>query len=423
MKSHSTLSIKNMKGLAIIGVSLLSIKLFADWEVQFENTTYGFYGVSFVDTLHGWVVGGGLSYGPGVILKTKDGGVSWDWTYTDHRLNGVCFMDTLWGWIVGDSGTIIHTENGGENWILQESETICNLCGVKFIDTLNGWAVGDSAIILHTSNGGKNWKIQNQPESPFWLLAVDFIDKNTGWAVGAPSQIYYTINGGDTWETQDPGIGAFAMQDIQFLDSLDGWIAAYGSVYRSVDGGSTWVCMSSNFCADGLCFIDRGIGWVVGDYDISNTCDAGSTWITEMSPGLAWVVRVIFVDTTHGWAVGYYPLVANEARGEILHYSSPHGIEEETNFKPASFTIFPNPVCNDALITFYTVKTSHVCLRVYDSLGRLVNTLVDGYASGGKQQVTWQPQVGSGVYFLKFEGGSQTIVKKVAVLNSHIKRR
>jgi hypothetical protein len=36
-------------------ILLFAFPVFAGWELQFENTTYGFYGVSFVDTLHGWV--------------------------------------------------------------------------------------------------------------------------------------------------------------------------------------------------------------------------------------------------------------------------------------------------------------------------------------------------------------------------------
>ncbi|MEE4260632.1 MAG: YCF48-related protein, partial [Bacteroidales bacterium] len=69
-------------------------------------------------------------------------------------LNDVTFIDSNNGWAVGDSGTILHTSDGGNNWEFQESGTIADLNSVFFVDENYGWICGDSSIILHTDNGG-----------------------------------------------------------------------------------------------------------------------------------------------------------------------------------------------------------------------------------------------------------------------------
>src|SRR6266513_3064886 len=66
----------------------------------------------------------------------------------------------LIGWAVGDSGTIVHTSNGGSIWSPQTSGTSQALLGVAFPDVTNGWAVGSAGTILHTSNGGTTWSPQ-----------------------------------------------------------------------------------------------------------------------------------------------------------------------------------------------------------------------------------------------------------------------
>ncbi|MGH2574889.1 MAG: hypothetical protein ACRDFC_04220, partial [Ignavibacteria bacterium] len=48
-----------------------------------------------------------------------------------------------------------------EFWLRQQTPTTKFLYQCDFADSLFGWAVGDSGIILHTSNGGLNWIIQN----------------------------------------------------------------------------------------------------------------------------------------------------------------------------------------------------------------------------------------------------------------------
>ena len=60
---------------------------------------------------------------------------------------------------------------------------------IYFTDTLNGWAVTlgdnspvDTGYVLHTTDGGNNWVIQFRNAGN--LDAVQFIDNNTGYVFG-----------------------------------------------------------------------------------------------------------------------------------------------------------------------------------------------------------------------------------------------
>ena len=69
-------------------------------------------------------------------------------------LNDIVFVNASMGWAVGDSGTILHTSNGGETWSYQESGTTANLNSIYIMDENNGWIAADSNIMLYTENGG-----------------------------------------------------------------------------------------------------------------------------------------------------------------------------------------------------------------------------------------------------------------------------
>jgi hypothetical protein len=83
----------------------------------------------FADSLHGWVVGAVckdtlllnyLVYNSGIILETFDGGENWLPVVENlsARLKAIHFKDG-YGWAVGDNGLILKTD--GSTWIDQKS--------------------------------------------------------------------------------------------------------------------------------------------------------------------------------------------------------------------------------------------------------------------------------------------------------------
>ncbi|HEX7344660.1 MAG TPA: T9SS type A sorting domain-containing protein, partial [bacterium] len=65
---------------------------------------------------------------------------------------------------------------------------------------------------------------------------------------------------------------------------------------------------------------------------------------------------------------------------------------------------------------------SHVDLRIYDTSGRLVATLVDGWKAAGKHQAIFDPKgaggsdLPSGIYLAKLTAGDHSQVQKLVLL-------
>lgn len=111
-----------------------------------------------------WVVGERAR-----IACSGDGGATWedqDPGVSRHiadtfDLESVCFVDENHGWAVGAFGTIaLRTADAGETWSPQSTGSRIPLYAVHFTDRTHGWAVGDMGTILHTEDGGETWVVQ-----------------------------------------------------------------------------------------------------------------------------------------------------------------------------------------------------------------------------------------------------------------------
>lgn len=68
---------------------------------------------------------------------------------------------------------------------------------------------------------------------------------------------------------------------------------------------------------------------------------------------------------------------------------------------------YPNPFNPSTTVRFDVPKEAHVTIRIYDILGRVLATLVDGNRDPGRYSVRWDPSdLGVGVYFYRMEARS-----------------
>jgi len=139
--------------------------------------------------------------------------------------------------------------SGQPDWQVQTSPIQDDLVSVSFADSLNGWAVSDSGTVIHTINGGLTWEIQHTFDR---LLhgKIFFQDKQTGWLAGVNSlandtaSIMKTMDGGDTWDTSYIHLYA-KLFDIFFINDTMGWAVGFGGDtlglrLHTIDGGQSW---------------------------------------------------------------------------------------------------------------------------------------------------------------------------------------
>ena len=128
------------------------------------------------------------------------------------------------------------------------------------------------------------------------------------------------------------------------------------------------------------------------------------------------------VDSTHNKtaAGGYTYHFDAHVNISITPYKSPTAIKSNPNNIPKSYQLYanyPNPFNPSTMINYQLPMTSHVTLKVYDILGREVETLVDQKQNPGKYGITFDAgRFSSGVYFYRIVAGNYTATKKMALL-------
>jgi len=222
---------------------------------------------------------------------------------TNQSLRSLCFVDSLSGWAVGDTGTIIHTSDGGNNWIVQNSNTENKIVNVFFLNRNLGWAsswntsvVPFGTVMLKTTNGGEDWTSTPYRESDLFMNCILFLDSLKGWMGGSPHALVKTTNGGISWLHADIDSATFAffpVLDIIFFNSKYGYACggAYenaGVLWRTSDGGDKWyVIEPDNVPPDPIqelyAFDSLNVIGVGGDFEITGvgvikTTDGGLFW-------------------------------------------------------------------------------------------------------------------------------------------------
>ncbi|MBZ0263831.1 S8 family peptidase [bacterium] len=104
----------------------------------------------------------------------------------------------------------------------------------------------------------------------------------------------------------------------------------------------------------------------------------------------------------------------------LLHVVEAHDAPEDAESIPIEFgitAIHPNPFNSEALIHFSLPGSQRVRVLVYDLLGREVQTLANGNFAAGTHTVQLQSGfLSAGMYFVKLQGESHSVVQKVVVL-------
>jgi len=98
---------------------------------------------------------------------------------------------------------------------------------------------------------------------------------------------------------------------------------------------------------------------------------------------------------------------------------------DDVDVRPHSFSLgqnFPNPFNPETMIRYSVPQPADVTIRVFNSLGKQVRTLVDGYVQAGTHQVVWDGRdrngnkVVTGIYYYAMESDGFRSLKKAVFL-------
>lgn len=196
----------------------------------------------------------------GHIVASADG-VQWQKidSGTQATLTAVFFLDQDHGWAVGHDAVILKTSDGGYTWqqVYAAPEKEAPLLDVWFRDTDFGIAVGAYGLYLTTDDGGNTWQQEELNAAPaedsdsegendltelydLHLNAITALDNGDLVIAAEAGRIYYSGNSGQLWqELPSPYNGSF----FGVLPLGGGSFAVFGlrgHLYLTSDSGKNW---------------------------------------------------------------------------------------------------------------------------------------------------------------------------------------
>ncbi len=167
-------------------------------------------------------------------------------------------------------------------------------------------------------------------------------------------------------------------------------------IYRSDDGGPYFKIGSVN--GNTHSYTDYGVDYTKPIWEVT-------------------IKYKILARNTFGKNSAYSNIVETFGEPNIQFKANSHS--EKNMNKPLSYKIqnYPNPFNPTTIIAYQLPKKSHVLLKIYNTLGEEVATLVNGEKEAGYYNVNFNASnLPGGLYLYKLKAGSFTKVGKMMLL-------
>jgi photosystem II stability/assembly factor-like uncharacterized protein len=433
----------------------VSVRVYSQWTAAGSVTLTGTYpSVSVVSPTVAWISAGATAP---EIFRTTDGGTTWTtisttglpakalmciWALSDQ----ICYVadgGDAGGTSGGDAAVSV-TTNGGTSWTLlfNTGGSAGFFNGVVFSrsNPLYGFAESDPPsgsgnvfYVQKTTNGGANWTLSNPPgvsgnaSGQNSLFMIDNLFY--GYGLNAAATIRMTSDGGTTWFSGSLPVSGTFTSSAAFHDNKQIGVAAtstsFPSIARSTNGGTSWSQISLGGSGTTT---NSALKWISGTNTVfylgqiaASTAfymstNSGLNWTVMTAPGMNYFhfdfVRV--GTTVTGYATTVGGTIAKVTQTVTL-------ISPENNIVPVDYALnqnYPNPFNPSTTISFSIPKSEFVTLKVYNSAGKEVATIVNEILRAGnyKEVFNAPKDLTSGVYFYKITAGNFTETKKFMLI-------
>jgi photosystem II stability/assembly factor-like uncharacterized protein len=385
----------------------------------------------------------------GKILRTTDGGASWDQQFHDTGTYFRClgFASDTRGWAGTLSGParLLETHDGA-TWSAVANlpkEAPAMICGLTVVNESVLYAAGTNypfpffdnppPAMMRTVDGGASWTAFDMTAHASLLVDTYFTTPERGWVVGGKADptipggsdgrdnirpvVLLTEDGGETWVNRVADLqGVFPPGEwgwkIQFLDEHVGFVSLEnfndGAILKTIDGGDHWTRVEvndpqQNANLEGVGFIDENRGWVGGwgtpafvGGQSSATSDGGKSWSDANEVG-KFINRFRFFrdPITVGYAAGAtvykysdQPVPAPAPMAVSPESAGIRLLEGETEVSDGNEVRIPVTVPEGS---------SRITVNVWERFGRHVGQVLDeSNPTAGVRTVAWDASGHSG---------------------------
>ena len=265
------------------------------------------------------LLGGGYADGRAIVvgerghvLISDDDGRSWQQVEVPSRatLTGVHLHDRRLGWAVGHDATILRTRDGGETWerVYHDPDEESPLFDVWFFDADNGFAVGAYGLFLATADGGSIWERHTiGDDDDFHLHHI---------ARSGTGRLYMAAEAGTLYRSDDDG-GNWVALPSPYTGSFFGTLPLEGDtvllfglrghVFRSEDAGESWEEIDTGTVAminRGLRSSDGAVVLVGHEGTLLFSDDEGRSFTRQELAGRRALAMVMRTDDNHLIVIG-----------------------------------------------------------------------------------------------------------------------
>jgi len=412
---------------------------FSQWAQVSLGTTNKLSAVSIpeMNSTRVWIVGENSTSGAPYLYKSTNSGVNFTTLTTFpsgfYIPRGTIAVgnDSLLVW--GYPG-IIFTSNGGSNWsYLYNSLGSDTSAFVSACAGVNGsvWAVGNVVVgqsftlpivIREATTTFKRLTLPGS-WSTYRLTSVWAKDSNNCIiSTMTTNAILKTTNGGINWTNNSIAMETWCLIGDDANDDIIavGQSSGASTIFKSTDFGSTWNNAYTNagtgvLYATGEGFI-RDTMYAVGQGGmVARSINGGTTW-TRQTSGIANNLNGVY----NGHHLQKFAIAVGDNGTVIRTTNSGVWVQNISTEIPTSFSLsqnYPNPFNPSTVISFSLPAVSQVSLKVFDALGREVQTLVNERMQAGTFEVSFDASnFTSGIYYYTLSSGDFKETRKMILI-------
>lgn len=340
------------------------------------------------------------------LIKSDNLGNSWE-TVSEIELqhySSMHFFNPDSGLIAG-SRTIIRTVDGGASW-----DTVWNLNNyeyryglvsqIYFPSPEIGYAIGAARnqqniypffdyFLLKSKNSGLTWELNGT--FPWRLSSIYFISPEKGFIGTEYGTTFKTTDGGNTWSEVQVSTN-LPVRSIQFISEMEGFAA----------GGSEVMCVTGSGC--------------FSEFFISKTIDGGESWASYDTTGIP-LHSIWFLNDTLGFVSGDYELIM-KSNGIVdrlpdnypWHFFTNVGVDD--NRAPDSgIKVYPNPTYGPLYIQNLNFNNEIKSISLINTAGQKVEKF---YPDNNNNTIfhnlsNYKP----GLYFIQIDCAGMTVTRKI----------
>jgi photosystem II stability/assembly factor-like uncharacterized protein len=424
---------KIFRSISVAIVTMIfPVLLSAQWSAVRYDHANAFNKVFAVTADDAFVTGTEPMTGQYFMLRTSDGGNSWDSIWinpvsTTYQLMELYFADINNGFSGGFKNNtnqlVIKTTDNGTTWteITPDPSSTNAITGIHFLDGQQGF-VTNGLCLYSTINGGTSWTTDTLP---FFAEHITFTSMTDGFACGSEltgsnAVLMKTTDGGQTW-TQllsafDASTFVSSFGKMDFVSSQIAYTSMQytNKLYRTTDGGATWnmvvvdsvqTILDFDFSSSDTCHVLSGMGQIFA------SDDATANWHLEYATEWGFygpsvfLYSIFFIGET-GYTCGTSGLIKKHEVALAL---------PENSVATNNLGIYPNPVSPGQNLVVDASGINGICtVTISDINGKTVFTQ-EVFADGNSTLIVAGLLVANGTYVVTVSNDSAVKRQKLIV--------